>query len=299
MELDARPSSVSTAVILIALLVPWTMFVACTWLLSFSVHYASPHWAWVGCLVCFGIPVILLLVGGRAKVVGKSPVPWYFSAGSSVVAILFGATLGDMNYWFNAQPFYDIGTMNAYWDVNPSVHAGRQHMDAGRVHFADGVRIDESKAMGFKNVDTYCVAPIVAQAANVSRANPLSDWWAVGLNCCASGASFTCGDVGNPKARAGLRAMRDEQRPFFRLAVRQAQGQYGIAAPHPLFFYWMEDPSQEILGYRDRGMDLFVKSSFAFFVLNSVLVVIVVTGIAQLMPVKRRIAMWLESGVTS
>eukprot|EP00438_Fugacium_kawagutii_P029114 Skav233711 [mRNA] locus=scaffold2120:100002:105477:+ [translate_table: standard] len=124
--------------------------------------------------------------------------------------------------------------------VNPGREKGQQLMDAGRVYFEDGTGLDTSKSMAFRNLDRYCVAPIV--------------FGQVGVNCCSgTTADFRCGEFDNPKARSGLRLMRqmpraggletasermtvtlnqgEDQRPFFRLAVQQAEARAEASDP--------------------------------------------------------------------
>merc|ERR1740139_910007 len=124
-------------------------------------------------------------------------------------------------------------------------------MDAGRIVFKAGSHLDISKSMGFKNMDIYCVAPVVS-ATNKTAATASLDFWAVGINCCSGHMpDFHCGEFYNSNARSGLRLMRDDQRAYFRLAVEQAEAAYNIQATHPIFMYWMQDPATEINAYQD------------------------------------------------
>merc|ERR1719487_3180586 len=117
--------------------------------------------------------------------------------------------------------------------------------------------------MAFKNRDTYCVAPIVI---NQTRNASSFDFWAVGLNCCSGRpGDFNCGEYNNPHASSGLRVMRDDQREFYRLAVKQAEAAYDLKAKHPLFFYWMEDPGAEIAAYMDEGFKYYMFGLVTFF----------------------------------
>jgi hypothetical protein len=205
---------------------------------------------------------------------------WYsFAAVAFGLAVFLATTFGDMNFWYNMQPFYDIENLNTYPSVNPAREKGQQLMDAGRVYFADGTGLDMRKAMGFKNLDLYCVAPIVHGNDQLAS----YDFWAVGLNCCSGVSSdFRCGEFNNPHARSGLRLMRDDQRPFFRLAVQQAEAAYNIKATHPLFFYWMQDPVAEMNGYRDDGFKYYLLGIFTHFAFNLFCVVCAVVGFAKI-----------------
>jgi hypothetical protein len=103
-----------------------------------------------------------------------------------------------------------------------------------------------------------------------------------GLNCCSSVSSdFRCGEFNNPHARNGLRLMRDDQRPFFRLAVQQATAAYSIKSTHPLFFYWLQDPVAEMNSYRDNGFKYYLLGIFSHFAFNLFMVGVAVIGFSR------------------
>merc|ERR1719291_811355 len=127
-------------------------------------------------------------------------------------------------------------------DVDPRDGPAAQYLDVGRIVFKDGSRIAEELSLGYKDGDTYCAAPIVAN----SSSKPLAsyDFWAVGINCCSPvpPISFWCGQAepGDTRARGGLRWMGGAaQRHNFGLAIEQAEAEYGYAAgKNPMLLTW-------------------------------------------------------------
>jgi len=118
------------------------------------------------------------------------------------------------------------------------------------------------------------------------------DFWAVGTDCCSTTTkSFNCSGAREPTARSGLRLLRDDQRPFYLLAVQAwvaqncptddntAQGRAESAplvclpARHPLFFYWVEDPLLAVSNYYAESKRLFGMHVVLFFILDTVLTV--------------------------
>mmetsp|Transcript_16452 Transcript_16452/g.40697 ORF Transcript_16452/g.40697 Transcript_16452/m.40697 type:complete len:294 (+) Transcript_16452:149-1030(+) len=258
---------------------PWFLFAALFAILSFSFHYQQPAAAWL----CVGIGLFVSLgaIGIAFASRGQNRDPsWYLFSGLMLfLAVVLAAIFGDMNFWYNMQPFYDIENLNTYPSVDPATQTGQRLMDAGRVYFADNTRLDTSKAMGFKNLDLYCVAPIV----NGNQALETYDFWAVGLNCCSGVSSdFRCGEFNNPHARSGLRLMRDDQRPFFRLAVQQAAAAHHLKSTHPLFFYWLQDPVGEMNSYRDQGFKYYLLGIFTHFAFNLFCTTVAVIGFSRI-----------------
>jgi len=198
------------------------------------------------------------------------------------VALLLGVALGDRNFWTHMQPYYDLTNLNSYQGVDPARMRGQELMDAGRVLFVPGTRLDLSRSMGFKNQDTYCVAPITGGAVQGNPPLASYDFFAVGKNCCSGNAAdFKCGLYNHPSAHGGVRLVRDEERAFYRLAVQQAQSAFAIKAVHPLFFHWVVDPMDEVASFRQQAYQFYLTAMFSHFGFQLVLVVIAVLSFAQ------------------
>jgi hypothetical protein len=261
------------------ILVPWILFCVIYAIMSFNIHYQRPTLAWMFVALGFVLVAVAGFLAYRTKQRGSDPMWYTFATIAMLVAVIMATICGDMNFWYNMQPFFDIENLNTYPSVNPAREKGQQLMDAGRVYFAEGTVLDMRKAMGFKNLDLYCVAPIV----NGQQQLASYDFWAVGINCCSGVSSdFRCGEFNNPQARSGLRLMRDDQRPFFRLAVQQAEAAYNLKATHPLFFYWMQDPVAAMNLYRDDGFKYYLLGIFTHFAFNLFCVVCATVGFSKI-----------------
>lgn len=246
--------------ITLAFFIPWIIFCLSFALMSFHIHYQRPTLAWLlfgacAALVGFvGIAATIIFMRKRNGDYDHAPSWIIFMFITMALALMLGTSLGYMNFWTFMQPYYDLTNLSHYTGVNPATMRGQQLMDAGQVTFAEGAQLDLSKSMGFQNLDTYCVAPITF--SNEGGSLPLAsyDFWAVGLDCCSgNNADFHCGEFNNPNALSGLRLMNDNQRSFYRLAVQQAEAAYNVRATHPLFFYWMENPTNEVTAYKEDG----------------------------------------------
>eukprot|EP00913_Durusdinium_trenchii_P029445 g27599.t3 len=163
---------------------------------------------------------------------------WYtFFGVSFATGALLGAGLGDYLFHSTMEAAYNYQSMSSYPAVNPAKQKGQEIMDAGRVYFSAGSKLDLSKSMSFHNFEEYCIAPIV----NGDEELASYDFWAVGTNCCSEG-HFRCGEFANLHARSGLRYMEQEKQVSFQAAVQQAEAAYHLKAKHPLFFVWAQDP---------------------------------------------------------
>jgi hypothetical protein len=252
--------------------------------MSFSTHYHQPlvtlfitlmgflAVTWSGC-------VALSEKSQTSDLNHRHEPKWYTVIfATCLFAWILAVVSGEVNFYSNMQPFYDVLNLNTYSSVDPSQMRGQQLMDAGRVGFSANAKLDHRMAMAFRNSNRYCVVPITVSRGNESFL-PLAtyDFWAVGINCCSGDkADFHCGEFSNPRAHGGLRLMQEEARPFFRLAVQQAEAAYGIKAEHPLFFTWMQDPNSEVNGYQEDGMNYCLMGLCSHFTLQLFIVALAV-----------------------
>jgi len=239
------------------LALPWAAFALVFWALSFHLRFQSPY------LACFCAFVLLATAAGSGVMAWQwserhpRTAHWYhYFAIAVVISVSAASILGCANYEYNMRTAYQLESdLKFYKDVNVGQAKGQQLMDAGLVTFSKGTGLDFRKTMGFKDGDTYCVAPITNGDANL----PVYDFWAVGVNCCSSiKADFRCGQYKSSNARAGMRLLSAEERPHYRLAVQAAEAAYGIRAAHPLFFEWVEDPVEELAEQRSRGFQFYI-----------------------------------------
>lgn len=278
-----RGGRVSFASLFVSWLVPAILFSSVSCLQSFEMHYDNPS----GCkTLCVAIlaPVLLLghsaLQAWRSKLAGVGagdPLWATFLFLTCVLAWCVAMIFGNKNFVQNMVPYRDVMSLATYDSVSPADYRGQQLMDAGRINFVPGTHLDLSRSMGFKNLDTYCVAPLVGPSSSNGTSGTLDtyDFWAVGVNCCSGHEpDFHCGEYKNADVASGLRLMRDDLRAYFRLAVQQAEAKYDIHANHPIFMYWMEDPQNEVVAYKHAAYRTWLVSSLAYLGVQLVLVVV-------------------------
>jgi len=272
------------------LFIPWITFCLVYAATGFSLHYNKPTMCW---LIVGLFAFITLCIGGSAvrsirnknkSEEGHEPTWFVFLFLTLMIAIIVGATLGSINFHSFMQKYYDYVNLNDYPSVNVATTRGTQLMDGARVNFIKGTNVDLRKAMGFKNLNTYCVAPITVTNTNNMRAELANyDFWAVGMDCCSSDmADYHCGEYNNPNARGGLRLLQDDERPFYRLAVQQAEAMYHINAPHPLFFYWTADPVKEMESWKEEGYKFFFIAMLVHFCWQSLCVALGIVGFSKM-----------------
>jgi len=282
-----RPQLVNIVSVALSLAMPFLLFAAISGVMSFHLRFSKPG------LVCFTvtcggfIPVICGIVAMqmyKRRRLGESvPSTWFlFLCITSLIAWASGVVLGDANYEMNTWRYYEWANLKLYPHVDPEVVAGQAVLDAGRLVFTPGSRLDRNRSVSFKSIDTYCAAPVVSS----DRIMGSYDFWATGVNCCgdsvvnaslrggsvAAGTNFQCGKDVNATGAGGLRVLDDHLIPFYRLAVEQAVSKYRINAHHPIFLTWVQDPVGEVNAYADRAVKNYLFRVFLFFGLQLFLV---------------------------
>lgn len=247
---------------------PWLIFVIVFYARSMWLHYFYP-WLSLGLALYF---LVFVLVAGvmtfSSARDGKQGDPRVLGLVFllCVIAWVTAWFAGEAIFKRFTEAYFDITNLNDYPSVDPSKFRGSQLMDAGMVEFSKKAKLDFAKSVGFKDGDMYCVVPITMGSMKHY------DFWAVGTNCCgtrptdANGQStYHCGEYNIPGVHKGLRLMNDDQRKFFRLAVKEAEAAYDIEASHPVFLHWLSDPAGEADAYQDDANWYFMFGVFGFF----------------------------------
>lgn len=275
-----RRKSLNVVSILIALFAPWLEFCFVFAILSFGLHYQQPLVAYALIALAFLLGVCIPCVVAadskrRQSIEGNSNRrTWFvFLAGTCALAFVIAGLAGESNYFGYMKPYYNIGHLHHYQDIDTNAVLGQNLMDAGWIEFKQDTALDLARSMGFKDHDVYCVAPIVTKAASGAAAAASVDFWAVGKNCCSGvQADFHCDGFSDPTSRGGVRLMNDDDRLFYRLAVQQAEATYKMTATHPLFFEWVRDTDEATNQYAQRGRLNFFMGISAYFLLQMFLV---------------------------
>jgi len=262
----ARRARIDFCQVFLHAIFPIIIFIATSAVLTFHIHYSSWAVAWFFAVVFIVLalaPLERLLQSLGDRLHGKWISFVYFTV---VLAWFLAVIIASINYESNMKPYYDMAGLNYATSVDPSA-SGQSHIDVGRMMFLPGARLDIDRSMGVRIGKTYCVAPIVNPLVNASQRE--YDFWAVGEDCCSSvqpQADWTCPNAASQLANGGLRLMSDVSRPFYRMAVQEAEATYTLQAKHPIFLKWIQDPAAEMASWYDNGMKTFYCSVFSVVV---------------------------------
>eukprot|EP00929_Paragymnodinium_shiwhaense_P061954 TRINITY_DN3093_c0_g2_i1.p1 TRINITY_DN3093_c0_g2~~TRINITY_DN3093_c0_g2_i1.p1 ORF type:complete len:484 (-),score=99.19 TRINITY_DN3093_c0_g2_i1:50-1501(-) len=250
--------------IVLNVLLPWAFFTLLCALLTFGPMYFWPERVaavlfFSGLLTIYGI-----FKAVRSRVDEQEPTWYPMAAFFLTAAFVTAALLGQYNFKTYTQPYFEVTDLKVVSHLDTSLELGQSLLDAGIAYFGSDVHLDGLRGWHFKHESMYCVAPI-AKSGDPETSS--YDFWAVGKDCCAMGASdFRCGDWSKAQVRAGIRALDKGDLEYYQLAVKQAETLYGIKSSHPIFFTWSKDPVHEVEGWWKRAFELFMLQSFCFIV---------------------------------
>lgn len=227
-------------------LVPWLLFSLLLGLVAFSSDDLRP--------LAYALLVASILLGFLFLAMGAS--------GRNGNAALGCLTLLSIGVAGGIGHTIKVDYMDEYWrldegavykEVKPS-DPGGTHRDASVLEFSGGSFVDMHRTEGYMKAGiVYCVAPIYS-----SKMASSPQYWAAGENCCDQRGNFTCGDVADPDARAGLRVV--DERNSYATAVRMAGSVYGLSpsTDEPVFVSWTSNAE----AYKDT---LWTKASILAF----------------------------------
>jgi len=160
-----------------------TGFLCCTALFGFSSH---TKWSGMGYMALIGAALVAIIVGEvRLRTVKRKnwldTVPFWHC----VLAVSIGSFAGCFNFSEHMLPYHHVAHGSEYINVLPQEKA-EAYADFGKLIFAPEAKVDTVKSIGYKQRDTYCVAPVLEEAQTEV------EFWVVGKGCCSSRGSFWC-----------------------------------------------------------------------------------------------------------
>lgn len=213
--------------------------VACSFLWSQPILAGAVSLAAFANVIRTGVPP---RAGGAAGL----PFESLMAVCMGLMALVAGAVTGLYAYEAYGQSFLAITLGRSYDNVLASF-PGAAYSDGGQFRFASSSTVDTSKALGYRDIQTYCVAPIVdAGSAQLRRVS----FWAVGIDCCGWRGDFRCNDAGVEGAKSAVMAADDgifsRPRTQYIRAATQAAAEYDLTVGDTaLFIHWVQDPKKE------------------------------------------------------
>jgi hypothetical protein len=266
----------------LSFLAPWLLFLVASASMSFSLRYSSSGISWLIIVICAFLTILAGAVAFLFTLVPptKHHPAWYcILFALMVVALVVGTIVGDLNFHYNFQVYYDTTRLNVYENVDPSTQLGHMMNDAGVITFANGARPDQHHTMAFQSHEMYCVTPIVGPEG-LPRGSV--DFWAVGTDCCTNSRhGFHCGEYQNPQARGGLRVVHPKDETFFRLAVQKAEAAFAINAPNPVMFTWTQDPVQELNAIYSAGVHYYIVGLYSHLIFQVMVVALAISKLTK------------------
>lgn len=249
------------------ILCPWAVFVWTTTCLVGRLRHEHLGYSIVLTFVAL-IPTFTYGYFSHQAWVERDPNPLWFKFGSitSTIAYVLAFCAGFAIFHSYLFPYFLLEDMKFYMDLDVTNKQGKNMMDAGRIEFIPGTHLDLGRSWHYTYGNVYCVVPIVGPSGK--PANDIYDFWAVGLNCCATtSADFRCQEYNNARVHSGLRSLDWFSEPFYEKAILQAESIHNITAKHPLFFQWTEDPFFVMDTWRQEGWRAYLAVVLSYLII--------------------------------
>jgi len=192
------------------------------------------------------------------------------------IAVVLGSLLG--LYVYDTAAIYPMFYRHArkYSNVVSSEPSAAV-ADAGKLTFNEQARVDVNKSVGYIAEDgvVYCVAPVLDPTKQ-----PRIEYWAAGIDCCASTGDFRCDALSNPRAQGGVVVFDNNgwftpaRYPFYQKARAKAEAQFLLqSVGDPLFIRWVEKDNLNYLSdyYSNRAMWYVIVMLLVFLILSALL----------------------------